>query len=280
MKILIIDSPDEFPNIDSLKSYYENIEDQEELFTSWDNIPKFYNDLRLNEEELNKYKELDNLCVFSYDPNKINLFIKLNADLKLVSFYKIKSSEEFKESYLEFKKISKDIQLPKIKINSNKEIDVLELSELFKINESKILKYINGSKNSPPVLIPYKGMETFNRIQTFKTGVLVPARDIDIKNSQSDGTSLNLNENYIVQYLLGGDKIKPFYYSVRTNEKYGLFWTKINKTQDCSNIIEVLKNLDTSLSTLTFYLELEKHNNKFYINKINQGVHPYYNFIN
>ena len=273
MAIMLLDPLDEFPKSKTLIN--------SEIAWSLSD-PEGSLEFRFKNQDLNDEEELsDSGIVFSYKPKEIEKFLLSNSS-GWKSFYEITSESDFKTKYEEFKASNRDIILPRLRISSGKEIDVLDLADLFKLTDTKTLKYINGAKGSPPALIKYEGMSTFEDIQNLRGGVLVPAREMDIVNYKGDSSSLNTNQTFIIQYLAGGDYISLFRYTVKTNSEYGLVWTDITELnlETVGDITEVLNNLtlEDSLTNLTFYLEIECHKDKFYISKIFQGIHPYYSF--
>lgn len=284
MVVLLIDSLEEFPKASSfMDSKILNcivVPEGEELVKR--HIPISENEEIIidNIEELDYLKEGEEPYIFSYNPKKIEDFIISYGIGK--PFYSMCTESEFKSAYSEFKEDNADIMLPKLMISSGRDIDLLDLADLFKVTDSRTLKYINGSKDSTPILIPYEGLSTFEKINNFKSGVLVPARDMDIQNLNSKGYSLNKNITYIIQYIVGGDYIDCFSYSVKTNPNYGLVWTDVEKINQSpiKSIHGSLINLDLSkkITNLTFYMELEKHKDSFYVSKIHQGIHPFYSF--
>lgn len=281
MIILVIDSIEEYPNVESLIK--SDLLKQEKVIhvpiRSTDIIEQDPTIPSILEESSNLSEDKVEIFVLSYNVEKMS---KICKEFNLLPFYRISTEQEFKEGYVEFKELYSEYILPKLKVSSSRSIDLLELSDLFRVTDTKTLKYINGSKGSVPVLIPYNGFDTFEKISSFRGGVLVPAREMDVFNSSSDGSGLHKNETNIMQYILGGDSISSFRYSVKTNPNYNLVWTE-KVTIDDSNIIDLNKvlsemDVDKKLSLLTFYIELERHKGVYYISKIHQGVHPFYEF--
>lgn len=285
MAILILDTSEKFPNIDSILESKFKLSSPE-VSTQFLNYPVEKETLRsclgsISERtdfltNLTDYlteSSVEHVFIFSYDFEKLELFTKLAEDsIPLFKFY---TKSEFKDLYETLRSDGdRDKFLPKVKISSDKPLDLLSLSDLFRVNKSKTLKYINGS--STPVLIPYEGMETFEQLSSLKSGILVPATDLDLNNESSEKLGeLNDNCKYILQYVTE-DEIEGFSYTVRMNNDYGIVWTDIKSGIQFPEIESYLSpKLD---SDLVCYVELEKHKDQFYISKINQGVHPYYKF--
>lgn len=269
-KILILDKPEDIPYIDNFiqkeivrkynsgnETLYELIyEPDEEVVAT---IAKEYYEER-------KYP----LPIFSFEVNKVNRL--LDSIDSVTPLYITKEKSEFKESYEEFKSKNKFTFLPKIYISSTKEIDLLEVSNLFSKSSEKKLKYING--DSTPVIIDYEGMDTFNYISKLKSGVLVPATEYDIKFLDSPNTVVS-KPNIVVQIDEEGKYYGAVKYKLCSNKEFGIVWTDI-KEHGSKEIKDLIKNLDLPESlNCAFYLELEKHKDTLFINKVIQGLHPY-----
>ena len=275
--ILILDSPTEFPQIqtfldsDILKD--DTKYTSRTLFLSHDELQDMIEDTEVHHEIRDSLSQNLEFFVFSYDFRKISLFITLFPEV--MPFFQIWSKKEFTDRYTSLRSTpDSDLFLPKIRISTDRQLDVLQVADLFRVNDTKTLKYINGSDT--PILILYKGLPTFEYLNTFKSGVLVPATEMDLYNeeaSTSDG--VNKNERYVFQ-MITKDTFQGLSYSVNFNSDYNLVWTNVNRDLEFPIIKDFLQEYADDNEVL--YLELEKHKSKFYISKINQGVHPYYKF--
>jgi hypothetical protein len=260
-RIVILDRIEDYPGLEKFIS---------EVGQDYKVILEEENSESLKELAESQYKESESLLpIFSYDLDKLNRV--LNTVESVQPYFITLDKSEFKESYEEFRTMNSDKFVPKILISSGKPTDLLELSRLFSRSSNRRLKYINGSNT--PTIIEYKGIETFNLISDFNSGVLVPATEYDEESSNSD--SIAKNKKYILQKIEAEQNYLCISYSVRSNNLFNLLWTSI-EVEELPDFVKEIK-LPESLSC-NFYCEIEKHSGEFFINKIIQGLHPYIDY--
>jgi CO dehydrogenase/acetyl-CoA synthase gamma subunit (corrinoid Fe-S protein) len=266
MILVVLDKPTDFP-------YLKNFIKQEIYFKYEDPyIIKWENDLeKLKVMAMEYYEEhTSSLPIFSFDTALMNKV--LNSIDSVTPFFITIEKGEFKEIYEEFKQVNIDKFTPRIMISSTKETDLLEVSNLFSKSNQRKLKYING--DTIPLIIDYEGMETFNFINTLKSGVMVPATDYDIE-CLNDPESVVSKKNLILQIDEVNKYICSISYTLYSNKSLGLIWTEI-ETVDNEEITDLVKQFVFPESmSCNIYLELEKHKDTLFINKVIQGIHPY-----
>lgn len=271
MKIAILDYKNEFPNLDNFIEYY---------LSDYDIFWEKYSDESIEEVAADYYDDTqESLPIYSSDPDRVNRVI--NEVHNVLPYFITLDKSEFKSSYERMRDTNKDLFVPKILISSNKHLDLLEVSNLFNKSDIKKLKYNNGSND--PQIIDFKGLETYEFLDSLNSGHLVPATKYDDSEPlESSSNGIADNKKYILQtYELGStEETREFTcisYSVKSNDVYGILWTDV-QYEDLSEFTSKIYNIIPDDLNCNFYMEIEMHLNNFYINKIVQGFHPHIKF--
>lgn len=155
--------------------------------------------------------------------------------------------------------------IDKMKLNSNN-LDPITLSKIFTDSPIKSVKL---QTNGTPVIIGYEGLDTFNYINAFNSGIITPATQSELNCTTTD--SRLPNQDYIYQKLPG---LKEGVFLCITEwENNDLKWYEITKLDLPKELIP-LEN--ESIDSHAYFLYLKKLNT-YKVSAIFSGINYHVN---